>query len=166
MTVEAVKLLVHEHQTQKKPFALVAFRVWPAEASVDFAPFVEAFLDSGTRLYVQDDGTWFYPMRDTLDEEGEDFARKIVSAAARREPPLSVGALVVPFANNWLIEKLLELPCHGWLAARAIPPQILGLWINSSQTWEFRTDVPTVPIVSRSATTADGLPSVSSKDVL
>src|SRR6185369_8104049 len=105
-----------------------------------------------------------YVMKDTLEEEAEDFALKVLTAAARRDPPLAAGALVVPFYTNWNLEKLVTTPLRGWSQAHEIPPQVLGVWINAAQTFEFRSDVPTVAIAeapeepSGSDSTADDLP--------
>ena len=39
--------------------------------------------EPGTDVRAQDDGSWFYIMRDTVVEEAEDFSRKVLAAAAR-----------------------------------------------------------------------------------
>lgn len=146
VAAEEIKLRIHEHHNDKKPFCLVSFRVWPEESRDAFVPMVSALLDEGTRVHPQDDGSWSHVMRDTLEEEAEDFARKVLAAAARRSPPLAAGALVVPFYTNWNLDKLVTTPARGWVQAHDIPPQVLGIWINTTQTFEFRTDVPTVTI--------------------
>ena len=162
MAAEQIKARIQDHHNSKKPFVLVSFRAWPPEAAPAFPVFVESLLDQGTRLYPQDEG-WFYIMADTEAEEAEEFARKVLGAAARNTPPLAVGALVVPFATNWNVEKLVATPPRGWEAAGAIPPQILGVWMNASQLFEFRSDVPTVTLPEPGAApepTADDLPEV------
>jgi len=147
IAAEEIKAQIFSYHEDKQPFVLVAFRVWPPEAAAGFLDFAEPFLDQGTHLQSQDDGTWFYVMKDTLEEEAEDFARKLLSAAARRVPPLAMGAIIVPFSISWTLNKMLLAPSRGWLAAKTIPPQILGLWIETAQTFEFRGDVPTVVVV-------------------
>lgn len=148
VVAEEIKNRMLEHHTQKKPFVLVTFRAWPEESAKDFVGFVTPLLDQGTKVHPQDDGSWAYVMKDTLEEEAEDFARKVLTAAARRSPPLAVGALITPFFTNWNLEKLLGAPARGWVLAHDIPPQVLGLWVNIAQTYEFRTDVPTVVVAA------------------
>lgn len=143
---EELKVRIQGHQSDKKPFALVNFRVWPAEASGEVPGFLAPFLDQGTALHPQDDGTWAYVMKDTDEEEAEDFARKILTAAARRNPPLAAGALVVPYGAGWTLDKMTHLAPRGWVQARDIPAQVLGVWTNATQGFEFRTDVPTVEV--------------------
>jgi len=143
-----IKARIQDHHNGKKPFVLVAFRVWPAEASAEFPPLAQPLLDAGTRVHFQDDGSWFYVMADTLEEEAEDFCRKVLEAAAQRIPPLAVGALVVPFATNWSLEKMVAVPPRGWQAASGLPPQILGVWNNQAQAFEFRNDVPPVELAA------------------
>jgi hypothetical protein len=145
MAVEQIKARIQEHHNTKKPFVLVSFRAWPPEAAAGFPAFVETLLDQGTRLFSQDQG-WLYVMADTEAEEGEEFARKVLGSAARNNPPLAVGAIVVPFATNWNVDKLLAVPPRGWVAAATVPPQVLGVWANAAQIFEFRADVPTVEL--------------------
>lgn len=156
--IEEIKAKIHEFHNSKKPFALVSFRVWPSTASDDFPPFVESFLDQGTRLYPQDEG-WTYLLGDSEGEDAEEFARKVLGAAARRTPSLGVGALVVPFPTNGTLDKLIAIPPRGWDAAAELTPQILGVWNQGSQTFDFRNDVPVVQVEERAEEPkADALP--------
>lgn len=143
---EELKARIQGFQNDKKPFTLVNLRVWPPEASQEVPGFVAPFLDQGTAIHPQDDGTWAYVMKDTDEEEAEDFARKVLAAAARRDPPLAAGALVIPYVANWTLDKLASLAPRGWMQAQDIPAQVLGLWTNATQAFEFRTDVPTVEV--------------------
>ena len=146
VVVEEIKARIHEHLSQKRPFALVAFRVWPPEAGEEFPDFIQSLLVQETELHTQDDGTWWYVMRDTREEEAEDFARKILGSCAQRDPPLAVGALIIPFVTNGTLDRLLTLPTKGWEAAVGSQPQILGIWVNLAQIFEFRTDLPKVAL--------------------
>jgi hypothetical protein len=148
MAAEDIKARILEHHSDKRPFALISFRVWPAEASPAFLSFAAPLLDAGTKLHAQDDGSWYYVLRDSLEEEAEDFARKVLGAASRHLPALAAGALVVPFVPSWNLEKIVSIPAKGWAAASEIPPQVLGMWVNSAQAFDFRTDVPTVEVNS------------------
>ena len=146
IVAEEIKTRIHEHHNQKKPFVVIALRVWPPEAGSELPLFIESLLDEETKLHSQDDGSWLYVMRDTLEEEAEDLARKVLDSCSRREPPLAVGALVIPFSTNGTLDKLLALPAKGWEAAARSQPQILGVWTNPAQLFEFRTDVPKVAL--------------------
>jgi hypothetical protein len=158
MAAEEIKKRIQDYHNGKKSFVLVSFRVWPAAAASDFPSFVESLLDEGTRLYPQDDGGWYYIIGDAQEEEAEDFCRKVVGAAARRTPPLAMGALIVPFATNWNLEKMVAVPAKGWLAAAEYPPQVLGVWVNSALAFEFRTDVATVALPDTSEAEASTPP--------
>ncbi len=145
---EEIKRRIQEHHAEKKPFALISFQVWPDSAGREFLDLLVPLLDQGTMVHPQDDGSWTYVMKDTTEEEAEDFARKVLAAAARATPPLAAGALVIPFYTNWNLERLVGTPPKGWVLAQEIPPQVLGVWVNVAQTFEFRTDVPTVAIAT------------------
>lgn len=160
---EEIKRRILEHHSEKKSFALVSFRVWPANLGEEFLNLLNSLLDEGVQVHPQDDGSWTLVMKDAREEEAEDFARKVLAAAARRNPPLAAGALVIPFYTNWNLERLIATPPKGWALAQEIPPQVLGVWVNVAQTFEFRTDVPTVALApetpGQGSTTTDGLPS-------
>lgn len=149
---EELKAQILDYHNTKKPFVVVSFRVWSPSLASEFPAFLEPLLDEGTPLHPLDDGTWFALMKETVDEEGEDFVRKVLGAAARRSPPLPLGALVIPFFTTWTFERVMAMPARGWEAAAEIPPQVLGVWVNITQSFEFRTDVPTVEVAEAEKT--------------
>jgi hypothetical protein len=102
-------------------------------------------------------------MRDTVEEEAEDFTRKVLAAAARATPPLALASLVIPFHTSWTVDKLMTVPITGWKQAMNVPPQALGVYSNPAQGFEFRTDVATViqaPPEGEIQPTLDELPEV------
>ena len=141
-----VKTRIVEYLNNKKPFALISFRVWPQWEAKRFQTFVGPLLDQGSRLHAQDDGSWIYILKDSLEEEAEDFCRKVLDAASRQAKPLALGTLVVPFFTNGTMEKLISTPGRGWSEAVDLSPQVLGVWNNPAQTFLFRSDLPTVTI--------------------
>ncbi len=141
---EEIKTRIHEFHADKVPFCISAFRVLEERFAKNFPVFVKPLLDAGTDVRAQDDGSWFYIMRDTVVEEAEDFSRKVLAAAARANPPLALAALVVPFHTSWTTDKLASLMPIGWKQAVNIPPQALGVYANPAQSFEFRSDVATV----------------------
>jgi hypothetical protein len=142
LTIEDIKARIREHRSEKKPFTLLAVQGRPALGR-EFIDFAGALL-SDARFRLQDDGSYGLVLPDTTEEAGEDFARRLLEAAARRDPPLALTALVIPFTPSLQPDKMLTVPAKGWTAAASIPPQVLGVWGHSSQSFEFRTDVPTI----------------------
>jgi hypothetical protein len=160
---EEIKTRIHEFHADRVPFTISAFRVLEERFAKNFPVFVKPLLDAGTDVRAQDDGSWFYIMRDTVEEEAEDFTRKVLAAAARATPPLALAALVVPFHTSWTVEKLISIPANGWKQAMNVPPQALGVYSNPAQGFEFRTDVATViqtPPEEEIQPTLDELPEV------
>ena len=154
LTLEDIKTRIREHRSEKKPFCLVAVHGRPPLGR-DFVAFAGALL-SDTQYHLQDDGSYALVLKDTTEEAGEDFARRLLDAAARRDPPLALVVLVIPFAPSWQPDRLLTIPAKGWTSAAAIPSQVLGVWAHSSQAFEFRTDVP---ILQRRAVAEEPAPS-------
>jgi len=144
MANEELKKRIHEFHNDKVPFCVTAFRVTEERLASGFPAFVKPLLDAGTEVRAQDDGSWMYIMRDTVDEEAEDFVRKVLAAGARANPPLPLTSLVIPFFTSWSAEKLASLPAQGWRQAVNRAPQTLGMWLQPTQTFIFRDDVPTV----------------------
>jgi len=141
LSVEDVKARIREHRSEKTPFVLLA--VQPRSGSAQFIELAAALLPDIT-FHLVDDGSYSATLRDTTEEAGEDTARKLLGAAARRDPPLALTALIVPYASGWQPERLLALPAKGWAAARGVPRQALGVWNHSAQAFEFRPDLPVI----------------------
>jgi hypothetical protein len=149
MVLEDLKLRMREHRAEKKPFCLLAIQ---GRRTMDreVAQFATGF-DADLRLHLMDDGSCCAVLGDTTEEAAEDAARGLLEAAARRDPPLALAILVVPYAPSWQPDKMLAMPAKGWAAAAAIPPQVLGMWMHGSQTFEFRTNVSTIDLGAASA---------------
>jgi hypothetical protein len=157
MAVEELRSRIQDHQEDKKPFVLVAFRVWFPGTEARFEDLMDPPPTGGPALFRQGDGTWLGVMADTLADKAEVYVREILELAAQGENPIGLGGLVIPFASHWNLEKLLAIPAKGWAEAATVSPQALGVWNPTAQNFEFRTDVKTVTPAPE-AVTADALP--------
>jgi len=156
MAAEEIKSRIAEFQNDKRPFSVITFRTWVETREEEFETLLDPPPENSPPLHRQDDGTWIGVMPDAGSAEAESFARRVLDLAAEHQPAIPLGALVLPFAPHWTLEKLLAAPEKGWAAAAAVPPQALGVWSPSLQGFEFRADVPMVTLRTAEPEPSDG----------